>query len=219
MRTQRAAALCGTVVAAMVTASFLVGPRLPEQMVTHWNAAGQPDGTMSKPGGQYLVPLLTLGTVAVLFVSPRIDPDQEHIAAFRPLYNDFVVLLTVFLAVTQGVVLAVNLGYDVPVSTVVYVGVGMLVFGTGSLLGRARQNWTVGIRTPWTLRDERVWDRTHAVGARLFKLAGLLAVAGAFVPAYGIVLVIVPLIGSSVALVAYSYYLYEQRPEGSGSAT
>jgi len=211
MRTKRAVALCGAFVAAMVGASVLVGPRLPETMVTHWDAVGQPDDTMSKCWGQFFVPLLTLGVVALVLLSPRIDPKRENVEAFRPLYNEFVVLLIAFLAVTHGVVLAVNLGYDVPISSVVFAGVGLVVFYTGRLLANAEQNWVVGIRTPWTLSDEQVWERTHDVGATLFKLSGVLAFLGAFSPRYGAALAVGPVLLSSLALVAYSYYLYEGR--------
>lgn len=198
----------------MVVASVAVSPRLPETMVTHWNAAGHPDGTMSRFWGQFFLPLLTAGVVALLLISPRVDPRRQNIDAFRPLYNDFVVVLTVFLATTHGVVLAVNLGYDVPISSVVYVGVGLLVFFLGFLLDAAKQNWVVGIRTPWTLSDESVWNRTHEVGARLFKLAGVLAVVGAFAGEYAVYLVVGPLLVVALALVVYSYYLFERESDG-----
>lgn len=216
MRTKRAALLCSSVIAGMTAASLVVGPRLPETMVTHWNAAGQPDGTSSKGWGQFLLPLVTLGTVVALFVSPRIDPDRANVEAFRPLYNEFVVLVTAFLAVTHAVVLAVNLGYPVPITTVILAGVGLVVYFSGTLLEQAQQNWTVGIRTPWTLDDERVWERTHEVGAQLFKLSGLLAVVGAFAPQYSMALAVGPVVLSAVAVVVYSYYLYRQQDDQTG---
>ncbi|MFB6178369.1 MAG: SdpI family protein [Halorientalis sp.] len=210
MRTKRAVALCGAFVAAMVAASVLAGPRLPETMVTHWGAGGQPNGTMSKFWGQFFVPLLTLGVVAVLFVSPKIDPKRENIEVFRPLYNDFIVLLTAFLAVTHGVALAWNLGYDVPIDTVVFAGVGLLIFYAGVLLDHAQQNWFIGIRTPWTLSDEAVWERTHEIGARLFKLSGILSFLGAFAGEYAVYFAVGPVLVSALALVAYSYFLFER---------
>ena len=57
---------------------------------------------------------------------------------------------------------------------------GGLYYGIGVLMGSTRLNWFVGIRTPWTLSSEEVWDSTHAMGAKLFKLCGVLAFAGLF---------------------------------------
>jgi uncharacterized membrane protein len=211
MQRKHAAALSGVGVVAMVAASAVVGPRLPDTMVTHWNAAGEPDGRMAKVWGQFMVPLVTAGVVALLFAAPSIDPNSEAYDAFRDIYHEFVVVLTAFLALTHGVVLAVNLGYDVPVSTTIYAGVGLLVIFTGFVLERAEQNWFVGIRTPWTLEDEAVWQRTHEVGGTLFKLAGLVAVVGAFVPWNAMALVVGPVVVSALGLVVYSYYRYTRR--------
>jgi len=214
MRTKPAAALSAGIVAAMFAASFALGPRLPETMATHWNAAGVADGTMPKFWGQVTVPAITAGVIALTFLSPKIDPKRRNIEAFRGVYNDFVVVLTAFLALAHGVALAINLGYDVPINAVIYSGVGLLFVYLGTLLGKAKQNWVVGIRTPWTLSDERVWERTHAVGARLFVASGLLALVGAFAGPYAPYLVVGPVLCSALALVAYSYYLYEHTETG-----
>ncbi|MFB6164966.1 MAG: SdpI family protein [Haloarculaceae archaeon] len=216
MDTKRSAALTGAIVVAMVAASALLYPRLPETMVTHWGASGDPNGTMSRLWGAFFVPALTAGVAALLYAVPKVDPRRENYAAFRPLYDEFVVVLTAFLALTHGLTLAVNLGFDVPLTATVFAGVGLLLIYVGRLLGAADRNWFVGIRTPWTLSDETVWQRTHEIGATLFKLSGLLAVVGAFVPTYGVYLVLGPVVASALFLVAYSYYLYERR-DGDGS--
>lgn len=214
MRTKPAAALSAGIVVAMFAASFALGPRLPETMVTHWNAAGTPDGTMPKFWGQVTLPAITAGVLAMTFLAPKIDPKRKNIESFRGVYNDFVVVLTAFLALVHGVALAINLGYDVSINAVIYGGVGLLFVYIGTVLRKARQNWVLGIRTPWTLSDERVWDRTHEVGSWLFIASGLLALVGAFAGRYAIYLVIGPVFLSALALVAYSYYLYEHTETG-----
>jgi len=200
----------------MFVASFALGPRLPETMVTHWNAAGVPDDTMPKFWGQVAVPAISAGTLAVCLLAPRVDPKRERIEEFRGAYNDFLVVLAAFLAFTHGVVLAVNVGYVAPINAVLLGGVGFLVFSLGSLLESAEQNWVVGVRTPWTLSDEDVWDRTHAVGAWLFRLSGIVAVVGAFAGRYAVYFVVGPPVVSALALTVYSYYLSAQRSDGTG---
>ncbi|WP_136715670.1 SdpI family protein [Halorientalis salina] len=218
MRSKSAAALAGTLVAGMAVASVLVDPRLPETMVVHWDAAGNPNDTTPKVWGQFFLPLLTAVLVGFLFAVPRIDPNRANIEAFRDVYDEFVVVLTAFLAMVHAVVLAVNVGYDVAVDAVVFSGVGFLVFFIGTLLERTEQNWFVGIRTPWTLSDEDVWDRTHEVGAPLFKLSGVIAFVGGFSGQYAVYLAVGPVVVSSLALTVYSYYLYEREGQA-GEAT
>jgi uncharacterized membrane protein len=162
------------------------------------------------------LPAISVGVLALTFLAPMVDPKRRTIEAFRDVYNDFLVVLAAFLALTHGVVLAVNLGYDLPIETVIFGAVGLLIFYLGSLLERAEQNWVVGIRTPWTLSDEDVWHRTHEVGAWLFRFSGLLAIVGAFTGPYAIYLVVGPLVISALGLTAYSYYLHASRDGDDG---
>ncbi|WP_335999047.1 SdpI family protein [Halorientalis halophila] len=212
MRTRTAAGLAGLLVAGMAALSLLVGPELPETMVTHWDASGTPDGTMPKLLGQFFLPLLTAGVVALLFVAPRLDPSAEQDASFRAVYDAFVVVLTAFLAVVHVAVLGINLGHEVPVVSIVSICVGCLVYAVGVVLPQTQPNWVVGIRTPWTLADETVWERTHDRGATLFKLSGAVAFLGAVVPEYAVYVIVGPLLASAAALTGYSNYLYRQRP-------
>ena len=85
---------------------------------------------------------------------------------------------------------------------------GLLLFFVGITLQHARRNWFVGIRTPWTLSSDAVWDKTHRLGARLFKLVGLLAVLG-LLPRFAIYLVLVPVVTASIVVVVCSYLCYQ----------
>ena len=48
----------------------------------------------------------------------------------------------------------------------------VLLFFAGVLMGKAQSNWFIGIRTPWTLSDNRVWEQTHRIGGIAFKVCG-----------------------------------------------
>jgi len=50
---------------------------------------------------------------------------------------------------------------------------GFLIF-FGNVLGKVRRNFWIGVRTPWTLANERVWNATHRVAGWVFALTGLL---------------------------------------------
>ncbi|ELZ44263.1 hypothetical protein C464_15560 [Halorubrum coriense DSM 10284] len=209
-------------VAAAGAASLAVAPDLPEQMVTRWNAAGEPTGTLSRTAGMWLVPGLAAGLVGLFALLPRIDPLGENIAGFRVHYDRFVVVVTAFLAALHLAVLAVNLGYAVDVTTVAVAGAAALFYYLGTLLPHVEPNWFVGIRTPWTLSDDAVWDRTHALGGRLFKLSAALAVVGLFAGEYAIYFLVGPAVATAAITAGYSYVLYARRPDegddGDGTA-
>ena len=189
-------------------ASAAVAPGLPERMVTTWNGAGEPTGTLPRTLGMWLVPGLGAGLVALFALLPRIDPLGENVAAFRVHYDRFVVVISAFLTVVHLAVLAVNLGYAVDVTTLALAGAAGLYYYLGTLLPHVGPNWFIGIRTPWTLSDDDVWERTHALGARLFKLSALIAAGGLAFGEYAVYFLVGPALATAAVSVTYSYVLY-----------
>ena len=78
------------------------------------------------------------------------------------------------------------------------------------LMKNAKRNWFIGIRTPWTLSSDRVWDKTHKIGGKLFKVAGLIALIGFFFLKHAIFFMIIPAILFSVYTIIYSYVEYQK---------
>ncbi|WP_435102490.1 SdpI family protein [Halarchaeum sp. P4] len=213
---QRLSLAAGFVVLSAV-ASILAAPALPEQLVTHWNAAGEPDATMSKPLALALFPALTAGLVALLVFVPRLDPLGENIEEFRRYYEWFIVIFTAFMFVLHAGIIAFNLGYAFDFTLLVLAAVAVLLYYLGVLLTHAEQNWFVGIRTPWTLSDEEVWTRTHELGGKLLKVTAVIALLGLFFGEYAVYFLLVPVLLTALTTVVYSYYLYQQREEASGT--
>jgi len=71
-------------------------------------------------------------------------------------------------------------------------------------------NWFIGIRTPWTLSSEKVWDKTHKIGGRLFKIAGIIAIGGILFQNYAIFFIIVPILLAAIYSVVFSYIEYQK---------
>lgn len=205
--------LAVSLVLASVVLSVLAAPDLPAELVTHWNAAGEPDGRMDTTTGLLVIPVVTAGLLVLLAAIPRIDPLSENIASFRSVYDRFVVVLTLFMTGVHAGIIAFNLGYRFDFTLLVLAGVSGLYYAVGVLLEAAERNWFVGIRTPWTLSSETVWERTHDVGARLFKLSAIVGLLGLAAGPYAIYFVVVPALVTAVLSVGYSYYLYERLDE------
>ncbi|MFC7250922.1 SdpI family protein [Halomicroarcula sp. GCM10025324] len=198
--------------------SLLAAPSLPADLVTNWGAAGEPSGTMPKLLALWLFPALTAGLLVMFAVIPRIDPLRENIADFRPYYDWFVVIFTVYMFVVHAGILAFNLGYEFDFTYLILVAVAGLFYYSGVVLIHAEQNWFVGIRTPWTLSSEEVWARTHALGGRLFKLTAVFALLGLLFGEYAFYLLLIPALLTAGVTVVYSYYLYERIERSSDTA-
>jgi immunity protein, SdpI family len=186
--------------------------RLPDQMASHWNVNDQVDGYMSKFWGVFLMPLITLGMFLLFLVIPNIDPLKANIAQFRDAFNLFIVLIVGFMVYVHTLTLFWNLGYtSFGLGRALMPALGVLFIFLGYMIRKAKRNFFIGIRTPWTLSSDRVWDETHRIGAVLFIISGVIALLGSFFGGMtAFVLFMVPLLGSTLFLVIYSYVLYRR---------
>jgi uncharacterized membrane protein len=186
--------------------------RLPDQMASHWNVNDQVDGYISKFWGVFLMPLITLGMFLLFLVIPNIDPLKANIAQFRDAFNLFIVLIVGFMVYVHTLTLLWNLGYtSFGLGRALMPALGVLFIFLGYMLRKAKRNFFIGIRTPWTLSSDRVWDETHRIGAMLFIISGVIALLGSFFGGMtAFVLFMVPLLGSTLFLVIYSYVLYRR---------
>lgn len=193
-------------------AGLLLWNRLPDQMASHWNANDQVNGYMTKFWGVFILPLITLGMFVLFLVIPAIDPLKANIVQFREAFNLFIVLMVAFMVYIYGLTLAWNLGYtSFRMSGAMLPALGLLFIFIGFMLRQAKRNFFIGIRTPWTLSSDRVWEETHRLGAVLFMISGALAfIGGLFGGTTAFWLMFIPIMGSTLFLLVYSYVLYQR---------
>lgn len=209
------------IVAVAVIASAIVYPRLPEMIPTHWRGMDpQPDGWSSRAFGAWITPVILLGMWALLRILPAIDPRGSNYAKFGDAFEGIIIWIMVFMLGMHIIVLRAGLGYPVAMQRAVPIGVGALFIAIGNLLPRARPNWFVGIRTPWTLSSDRVWEKTHRFGGRLFVAGGIVIVIGALATAqwaHTILVTVVLLITAAVLTYSYLDWKREQSPASTAS--
>ncbi len=192
-------------------ASTLVYNQLPEQVASHWNEANQVNGYISRFWGAFLMPVIALGILVLFLVIPLIDPLKANIAQFRGVFNAFIALMTAFMVYMHGLTLAWNLGYNkFNMGAAMLPGLGLIFLFAGVMMRKAKRNFFIGIRTPWTLSSDYVWNETHRIGSILFIISGLLALLGAFFPLYAFWLLLIPVFASVIFLFVYSYVLYRR---------
>ena len=193
-------------------AGLLLWNRFPEQMASHWNINDQVDGYISRFWGVFMLPVISLGMFLLFLAVPNIDPLKANIAKFREVFNLFIPLVIGFMLYIHTLTLLWNLGFtSFGMSRAMLPALGLLFIFIGSMLRKAKRNFFIGIRTPWTLSSDKVWDETHRLGAVLFMVSGTLAFIGSFFGSTtAFWFFFVPLIGSTIFLVIYSYILYRQ---------
>ena len=198
-------------IAFAVAFSVFVFDQLPEQMASHWNTANQVDGYMSRFWGAYLMPIVSIGVLVLFLIIPSIDPLKANIAQFREYFNAFITLIVAFMVYMHILTMLWNLGNDqFNMGAAMLPALGLIFVFAGIMMRQAKRNFFIGIRTPWTLSSDYVWEKTHQAGSTLFIASGILALLGAFFTDQAIWFILGPVLGSTLFLFVYSYVLYQQ---------
>lgn len=215
MSTKTAIIVSALLIIVITLAGLLLWNSFPDQMASHWNEQDQVDGYMSKFWGVFMVPLLMAGLTLLFLAIPHIDPLKKNIADFRGVFNIFIVLFNVFMAFIHALTLAWNLGHTgFRMSIVMLPAMGLLFIFIGFLIRKAKRNFFIGIRTPWTLSSDRVWDETHRLGSKLFIAAGVVTFIGILFPDQAFILLMVSVIAASLISVLYSYLVWRREATG-----
>lgn len=191
--------------------SAAVYSKLPAEIPTHWDLRGEIDDYSSRAWAAWLMPIAVLVMAVILPRLPAIDPRKANYEKFRSSYDLVINAVLTLIVLTHVATLGAGLGWPIPIVRVMPIMVGALFMAIGNVLPRARPNWLFGIRTPWTLTNDRVWERTHRLGGMTFVAAGLVLIAGAFLdPKAMVVVLIVVSVVASIVPVAYSYFAWRQ---------
>lgn len=198
----------------IIMISFIIGiyfySLLPDKVASHWNARGEVDGYMSKFGGLFLMPIISLVLLLLFIIIPKIDPLKHNIEKFRKYFDGFIVLMMLFLFYLYILTILWNIGVRFNFVHLLVPIFSIFFYYCGILIQKAQRNWFIGIRTPWTLSNEEVWNKTHKIGGKLFKIAGIISLIGILLPEYALFFVICPVIIASLFPVIYSYFAYQK---------
>ena len=191
--------------------SAAVYTKLPAEIPTHWDFRGEINDRTSRVWAAWLMPLVLVTMAIILPRLPALDPRRENYGKFRPSYDLVINASMTLIAAMHVLTLGAGMGWPIPMVRVAPIMVGVLFVVLGNVLPRARSNWMFGIRTPWTLTNDRVWERTHRLGGMTFVGAGLALIISAFLkPTAMVTVLIVASVLASIIPVAYSYFAWRQ---------
>ena len=183
--------------------------RLPDVMATHFGFNNEANGFSSKAFAVFGLPLILLAVLWVgAFVTAH-DPKRQNISP--KMFSLMLWIAPVISLVAAATIYPVNLGYELDIAFFSELLVGLMFIIIGNYLPKARQNYTIGIKIPWTLANEENWNRTHRLAGYLWMICGILMIIISltrFVPVKWLVgifliMVLVPCI--------YSFWLHAEK--------
>ena len=198
--------LTSVVILLPVLAGIILWNQLPEQIPTHWNFADEIDGWSSKPFAVFGLPLILLAMHWLCVAGTFADPKKNnHSSKILHLVLWFIPVVSTLLG---ALTYAAAMGNNVPIEVVTPIFVGLVLAIVGNYLPKCKQNYTIGIKIPWTLNSEENWNKTHRFAGRLWMVCGLVVMLtgffGGFWIFFGIVLLMV------LAPFIYSYRLHRK---------
>jgi uncharacterized membrane protein len=198
---------------AALASMFIIGimlyPQVQDPLITHWNAQGEPDDYMDKDLGLWLIPGMSLIVLYFLQIIPKIAVYKANIKKFYKYYGGFKVLFVLFMLGLYTATLLPNIGYNFPINYAVVPLISLLFFYLGYILPHTRRNFFIGIRTPWTLSDDKVWEKTHKVGGKTFQVLALFLLISLALPKT-LLLFIAAILIAVAYLFVYSYLEFKK---------
>lgn len=141
---------------------------------------------------------------------PSIDPLKENVKQFWNHFVTFIAMLFFFIIYLQILVIQWNLGNRFDFVRFLIPAFSVLFFYIGILLEKAKRNWFIGIRTPWTLSSDKVWNKTHQLGSKLFKIAALVSLGGIVWPNIAFYLLLGSVLLAAIIPAVYSYFVFKE---------
>lgn len=179
---------------------------LPERLPIHWNAGGEVDNFASKGIAVFALPALMAVINLLLHFLSSFEKKREN-------YSKALTTMTYWLIPVISVIVAPmsilgGMGIDTKIEIIVPALVGLMLVFVGNYLPKCRQNSTMGIKIPWTLKSEENWNKTHRMAGYLWMACGILVIITAFIKILWIMLIIIFI--AAILPTIYSFVLHKR---------
>ncbi len=187
-------------------AGILLWNRLPEKIATHFDQHNLANGWSSKPMAVFGIPflLLLIHLFCVFFTAN--DPKRKNIN--RRIFTMVLWLVPVVSVITCMSIYGLALGMDIDIGVIVNIMVGIMFIILGNYVHKVKQNYTVGMKLPWTLNSEENWNRTNRMTGWILILSGLLFLMNSLLLKTEIVFAVILLV--ILVPMIYSFILYKK---------
>ncbi len=195
---------------AMIAVGIYFYAQLPDQIPIHWDAQWVINGYGSKLNTLIGLPLMSLALLLLFTFLPKRDPRTKNYENFFLARETMQSIILSFLTYIYCVIIYIVLHPDVSIMPLMLWGMGVLFLIMGLLMRHVKTNYFVGIRTPWTLENEEVRNKTHKLGGRTFGIAGLCILLNLFIQVKLVRIFIWGIILAALVPAIYSYVIYKK---------
>lgn len=187
--------------------SLILYNKLPAVIPIHFNNTGAADNYVPKAVGAFGLPALMAAINFFIHFTLNNDPKKLNSSSTLKYLGKWTapIISIIFVPVS----LFISLGYKIPIEIIALAVMGVVIIACGNYLPKCKQNYTVGIKLPWTLNSEVNWNKTHHMAGYLWILGGICMVIGSYIQISGASLTLIVILVITIVPFCYSYWLYK----------
>ncbi|MGN0546282.1 MAG: SdpI family protein [Acutalibacteraceae bacterium] len=155
-----------------IAAGLILWNRLPEKIPTHFNIAGEPDGTSGKAFAVFGIPLFLLAVHLFCVYMTSVDPKKKNIS--EKAFGAVLWLCPAISVLISEITYSFALGAEFSVNKAFMLFFSAIFIILGNYMPKCKQNYSFGIRISWTLNSVENWNKTHRFAGRLWVAGGVL---------------------------------------------
>ncbi len=187
-----------------IVIGLLLWNKLPDRIATHFGADNTPDGWSSKVFAVFGLPVILFVLHLMSLCVTLNDPKKRNVG--KMLLSVIFWIIPVLSIVMNSIIYGIALGMKIDISVIATLMIAVLFIILGNYMSKNRQNYTVGIRLPWTLASEENWDKTHRMASKLWVVGGIILFANVFFRQLAVMLIVI--IAATIIPIIYSFVLY-----------
>lgn len=187
-------------------AGILMWNRLPEKIATHFDQNNLANGWSSKPETVFGIPLMLLAIHLFCVLVTSSDPKRKNIN--KRIFHMILWLVPIVSVICCMSIYGVALGMEIDMGIVINIMLGVMFIILGNYIHKVKQNYTVGIKLPWTLNSEENWNRTNRLAGWMLILGGTLFLVNSLILSINMLLLITAV--CILIPVIYSFILYRK---------
>ncbi|MBR7148985.1 MAG: SdpI family protein [Firmicutes bacterium] len=212
MKRNKGVLITTTLITALpILAGLILWDQLPEEMATHFNFSGEADGWSRKVFAVIGLPMILVGGHLICALATLADPKKQNIS--DKMFRLVLWICPVLSIFVNGGVYLYSLGFHVDMSRICMIMVSVVFLIIGNYMPKCRQNYTVGIKVPWTLADPENWNKTHRLAGWLWILSGVLMGIAAILNKMNVVIMFCVILMAAFVPMIYSYVYYVRHGE------
>ncbi|MBR4935434.1 MAG: SdpI family protein [Anaerotignum sp.] len=155
--------------------------KLPDVVPVHWGINGEVDRYGSKME-LFIIAGMNIFLGIFMPLVAKVDPKKKNYDRFQETYEWMIIWTLLFMTVVTGVILVETLKPGtLNIGKVICSMVGIMFIVLGNMMPKIKSNFFTGVKTPWALSSDAVWNKTQRLGGKTLVLGGVLILISAFV--------------------------------------